>query len=246
MKINKSFLGMFLGLFLIFVFSFGVYAKNFSKEILNEKIERLITKLVLNEKSSKGSLDTKEKFEIEKKKQLILLEKNVEESKTFKEKVDVLLKKLEQSPKDSEFKEILTLAVEKLTKKFEDMYSFSKAAKSKVNKEDMEDLKKYINYLKQKNKKNSLGDDDREFIKTDVKEALEILAEEELKQNEEIKEDFNKISYADFKRWARKGWFTRFINRWEIPLSKGFAFVVIVVLILFMVKLNKNKNQIKK
>ena len=254
MKSNKSFLRVFLALVMAFVFSFCVNAKGSSEDESCEKVEQLIERLGVTEEELEECLGTKEKFENEIKSGLKDLEKHIKETEVIKKKIYELFKKLDEASKDSVFREILSLSIEYFKKVLENINGGSENVDSNSYGKDRDDdvdqankdIKKIIINLEYLKRKDRLNDEDKEYIKVDLKRELGIFLEEDMKYYENVKEKFNELNYEDVKKWARKTWPTRFINKIKMPLLVGFVFLIVVLLILLIVKfifMKSNKNK---
>ncbi len=243
----------FLGLIMIFIFSFCVSAQNRQKENSDYKFEQFLKATGINGEDLEGSLGTKKEFEISMKNNLMLWDKRIEEAKVFQKKVEELFKKLEKSPTDLTFKEILSLAIEKFKENLEVNDSSDKGLKSKRDEEEEkheEKVKNYVKDLERLKKKDSLNDREKEDIRTDLREMLEMVAKEEIQYNEMVKEEFSKLNYEDLKKWISKRWFSRFMQKNKIPLLVGFIILVVGLIVLFITKFvfmksRKNKKQQK-
>ena len=228
MESSKSFLKIFLGLAMVFVFSFNVFAKNRHEEKVGQKFEDFAIKIGLHTEEKRRLLSGKsilksyiekglklkgglreEKFKKTKEELLVFCRKRIEGARLTLKKQQDLLKKIETNLNEENFKNIIKFGIEEFKK---DVSFLNKCLKTKgISEEEKDSLnqgidlkKKCLEYLNKLNNKNKLCDADRKGLKRNLKLGIDE-AKNDLKETKKIKEEIESLEYKEFRKYISKG-----------------------------------------
>ncbi len=204
MKFNKKFLGIFLGLSMVFCSSVLVSARNIVEveedeiQSVEPCVEKADKKLAEYIKGSlkKGEKLTKNKFEEKKEKSVRLAKKDSENQKLKLEKLESLLKPLEKtSKKESAYKDIINFRIEETKEKIKDKVGYSE--------KERDLLKKELEKLKKLSQKEELSDLEKSGLKANLETSI-IMAKSDLNDVKKFKKDVEKVKYEATKKEIAK------------------------------------------